>query len=248
MTPKLPRRLIQEGRWLLHEETAVVLTFAAAVEIVAALALASSGRSSSTGSPQPSPTKLPSAAPAGQMMLYGHIKTLKRVGGRVEMRFHPAGASSGPTARRASLADTGSSLVPNDHYYIEAGHRLLTYIVAPTATIRVLTNTGTGRVDADQARRANAARQRPATPEPLRALAHGRLDPRQHRHDPRDQPAIPAITAPARAARGSDNASPPGPLPTGREPRAERWTGHGLAHQTCSRLGSGNDCRLGRAS
>jgi hypothetical protein len=123
----------------------VVPAFAAAVGIVAAVALASSGRPSSTGARQSvSPTNLPTAAPAGQMTLYGHIKALKRIGGRIEMRFDPAWVTQGLTARRAMLADTGSSVVPGKYYYLEAGHRLLTYIVAPSAKIRIITNNGTG--------------------------------------------------------------------------------------------------------
>jgi hypothetical protein len=78
------------------------------------------------------------------MTLYGHIKTLKRVGARVEMSFDPAWVTQGLTARRAMLADTGSSFVPGKYYYIEEGHRLLTYIVAPSAKIRIVTNNGTG--------------------------------------------------------------------------------------------------------
>jgi hypothetical protein len=87
---------------------------------------------------------LPPAAPAGQMVLYGHIKTLSRKSGRFEMRFDPAWFTSGVTASRAALADTGSSDVPNDNYVIEEGHRLLTYIVATSARITVLTNNGAG--------------------------------------------------------------------------------------------------------
>jgi hypothetical protein len=59
---------------------------------------------------------LPPAAPAGQMVLYGHIKKLTRTGGRYEMRFDPAWFTSGVTASRAALEDTGSSNVPNDNY------------------------------------------------------------------------------------------------------------------------------------
>jgi len=87
---------------------------------------------------------LPPAAPAGQMVLYGHIKTLSRKSGRFEMKFDPAWFTSGVTASRAALADTGSSDVPNDNYVIEEGHRLLTYIVPTTTRITVLTNSGTG--------------------------------------------------------------------------------------------------------
>jgi hypothetical protein len=74
------------------------------------------------------------------MVLYGHIKKLARKGGRYEMRFDPAWFTSGVTASRAALEDTGSSDVPNDNYVIEEGHRLLTYLVPTTAHISVLTN------------------------------------------------------------------------------------------------------------
>jgi hypothetical protein len=87
---------------------------------------------------------LPPAAPAGQMTLYGHVKTLGRKSGRYLLGFDPAWFTSGITASRAKLADTGSSEVPNDNYVVEEGHRLLTYIVAPTARVTVLTNNGTG--------------------------------------------------------------------------------------------------------
>ena len=123
----------------------ILLAFAAAAAVVAAIALASSGRTSSTrAGGRISPTNLPTAAPTGQMTLYGHIKTLKRVGGRIEMRFDPAWVTQGLTARRAFFADTGVRVMPGKYYYIEAGHRLLTYIVAPSATIRIVTNNGTG--------------------------------------------------------------------------------------------------------
>ena len=87
---------------------------------------------------------LPPAAPAGQMTLYGHIKRLSRKNGRFELGFDPAWFTSGVTASRAKLADTGSSDVPNDNYTVEEGHRLLTYIVPATARVTVLTNNGTG--------------------------------------------------------------------------------------------------------
>jgi hypothetical protein len=58
---------------------------------------------------------LPPAAPAGQMALYGHVKTLTRGGGYLELRFDPAWFTSGLTASRAAREDTGSSDVPNDN-------------------------------------------------------------------------------------------------------------------------------------
>jgi len=118
----------------------------AAVAIVAAYGLAPAGHSSSatTATQQSGFLTLPPAARAGQMTLFGHIKTLTRKGGHFEMRFDPAWFTSGVTASRASLQDTGSSDVPNDNYVIEEGHRLLTYIVPMAARITVLTNNGAG--------------------------------------------------------------------------------------------------------
>src|SRR5205814_7697987 len=67
---------------------------------------------------------------------------------RFELRFDPAWFTSGLTASRAALADTGSSDVPNDNYTVEEGHRTLTYIVPTTARITVLTNNGTAGISA----------------------------------------------------------------------------------------------------
>ena len=53
------------------------------------------------------------------MALYGHIKKLTRKGGHYELRFDPAWFTSGVTASRAALEDTGSSDVPNDNYVVE---------------------------------------------------------------------------------------------------------------------------------
>src|SRR5438045_2286270 len=85
---------------------------------------------------------LPRAAPAGQMTLFGHIRRLTRRGGHFELRFDPAWFTTGLTASRAKLEDTGSSDVPNDVYVIEEGHRLLTYIVPTTAQVTVLADGG----------------------------------------------------------------------------------------------------------
>ncbi len=90
-----------------------------------------------------------SAAPASraaqprQNVLYGHVKSLTRAGRRFELRFDPAWWLTGFTAKRAKLEDTGSSGVPNDYYVVDEGHRLLTYLVPPTAHVAVLTGGGT---------------------------------------------------------------------------------------------------------
>jgi len=110
----------------------VVVGFSASSRIVAAPASSSAGREATLG-------RLPPAAPAGEVVSYGHIKSLTRKGGRFEMRFDPAWWLSGVAASRAALEDTGSSDVPNDYYIVEEGHRLLTYVVAPTARVTVLT-------------------------------------------------------------------------------------------------------------
>jgi len=86
---------------------------------------------------------LPPAAPAGQQVLYGHIKSLGTKGGHLELRFDPAFLLSGLTATRAKLEDTGSGEVPNDTYTRDESHKLLTYLMSPTARVTVLTNEGT---------------------------------------------------------------------------------------------------------
>jgi len=70
--------------------------------------------------------------------IFGHIASLSRKHGRWVMRFDPALLLRGATAAQAALEDTGSSDVPNDSYTLEESHRLLTYVVSPTATVTVL--------------------------------------------------------------------------------------------------------------
>jgi hypothetical protein len=91
---------------------------------------------------------LPPAAPAGQMVLYGHIKKLTLTGGHYLLGFDPAWLTSGITASRAHKEDTGSSEVPNDNYVVEEGHRVLWYILPSTAKVTVLTNQGTKGISA----------------------------------------------------------------------------------------------------
>jgi hypothetical protein len=120
-----------------------LLVIAAVAALVAVLSGSSSllaaSASSPAGAKQSGFLNLPPAAPAGEMVLYGHIKKLTRKGGHFELRFDPAWFTSGVTASRAALDDTGSSDVPNDNYIIEEGHRLLTYLVPMTAHVTVLT-------------------------------------------------------------------------------------------------------------
>jgi hypothetical protein len=98
--------------------------------------------STSQATPLPS-VQLPPAAPAGQMVLYGHIKSLAQKSGRFEMRFDPAWWLTGVAAERAAVEDKAISpgdSVPNDYYIVDEGHRLLTYVVAAKAPVTVVTS------------------------------------------------------------------------------------------------------------
>ena len=117
-----------------------VVTIALVASVVAAVSASSplwaASKPSATLQKQSGFLRLPPAAPAGQMVLYGHIKKLTRKGGHYELRFDPAWFTSGVTASRAALEDTGSGDVPNDNYVVEEGHRLLTYLVPTSARVR----------------------------------------------------------------------------------------------------------------
>jgi hypothetical protein len=117
-----------------------LVLLAAAAALVAAVAASSRVSAAPQADRQAAVLRLPPAAAAGQIVSYGHIKSLTRRGGRFEMRFDPAWWLTGFTAQRAKLADTGSSDVPNDYYIVEEGHRLLTYLVPASAHVTVLTN------------------------------------------------------------------------------------------------------------
>jgi hypothetical protein len=85
--------------------------------------------------------KLPPAAPAGQVVQWGHIRSLTRIGSRYQLRFDPAWWLSGVTAQRAAVADGAiqpGEPVPNDYYVVDESHRLLTYLVPLTTRATVL--------------------------------------------------------------------------------------------------------------
>jgi hypothetical protein len=76
---------------------------------------------------------------------FGHISSLTRKGDTYELRFDPAWFLSGITANTAAAEDgvvEPGEPVPNDNYRVEEGHRLLTYLVSPTAKVTVLTRQG----------------------------------------------------------------------------------------------------------
>lgn len=95
--------------------------------------------STSTARRETTQLRLPRATPAGQTTFYGHIASLDRRGGRWVLKFDPAFVLFGFAAEEAALEDTGSRDVPNDSYTLEEGHRLLTFVVSPTAPVTVLT-------------------------------------------------------------------------------------------------------------
>jgi hypothetical protein len=76
-----------------------------------------------------------------EMVFYGHIKSLIRKGSRFELGFDPAWLLFGVTAERAAVRDKvlqPGQPVPNDSYTVEAGHRLLTFVVFPDAHVSML--------------------------------------------------------------------------------------------------------------
>lgn len=99
-----------------------------------ATASAASTKSSSAG-----PLRLPRATPAGQTTVFGHIKSLAREGGKWKLRFDPAMLLFGATAEQEAFEQTGSRDVPNDSVTFDETHHLLTYVVAPTATVTIVT-------------------------------------------------------------------------------------------------------------
>ena len=119
----------------------LVILAAAAILVAAGIA---SLQLAENASPSAKASRAATAAPCARdaVASYGHIKSLTRTGDHFELRFDPAWFLSGVTANRAALEDTGSSDVPNDNYIVEEGHRLLTYLVPPTARVTVLSRGG----------------------------------------------------------------------------------------------------------
>ena len=77
-----------------------------------------------------------------EVVFYGHIKSLARKGSNFELRFDPAWLLGGVTAERAAVEDKvlqPGQAVPNDNYTVDESHRLLTFVVSPTAHVTVLT-------------------------------------------------------------------------------------------------------------
>jgi hypothetical protein len=75
-----------------------------------------------------------SSPPGKQQVLYGHVKSVTRVGNRFELRFDPAWWLTGVAAEHAC----GCKPVPNDSVVIDETHRLLTFAVRKDARVTVL--------------------------------------------------------------------------------------------------------------
>jgi hypothetical protein len=85
--------------------------------------------------------KLPPAAPAGQRVFYGHIRSLKPTsGGRFVLRLDPALPLVGVTAHDAATEDLPAGVPPLGGYYgRDESHELLTFRVPRWARATVLT-------------------------------------------------------------------------------------------------------------
>ena len=72
---------------------------------------------------------------------FGYIKSLERQGADYELEFYPAWFLTGETANKAAAEDGAvepGEPVPNDHYVVDEGHRLLSYRVPPDARVTAL--------------------------------------------------------------------------------------------------------------
>jgi len=76
--------------------------------------------------------------PGKQQVLYGHAKSVTRVGNRYELRFDPAWWLTGVAAEHAC----GCKPVANDYYVVDESHRLLTFAVRKDAKVTVLVRGG----------------------------------------------------------------------------------------------------------
>lgn len=122
----------------MHRSLLVLVALAVGTAALVAASTASSASASPSESASQELLQLPRTTPAGQTSTYGHIASLSRKQGRWIMRFDPALLLRGATAAQAALEDTGSSDVPNDSYTLDESHRLLTYVVSPSATVTIL--------------------------------------------------------------------------------------------------------------
>jgi hypothetical protein len=87
--------------------------------------------------------------PPRVVVLYAHVKSLRRTGGRFVIRVDPALWLSGVTAYHAAVEDKvirPGEAVSNDYYIRDEDHRLLTYRVPSNGHVTVLTRDGAGPI------------------------------------------------------------------------------------------------------
>lgn len=117
----------------------------AVVVVVVAAGCASTKTVTETKTVTASATTKTGLGPPGELVQFGHIKSLTRKGDHFELRFDPAWFLSGETANSAAAEDgtvDPGEPVPNDNYVVEESHRLLTYRVPGDARVTVLTRRG----------------------------------------------------------------------------------------------------------
>jgi hypothetical protein len=114
------------------------------------------------------PPRLPPGAAAGEVVLYGHVRSLARTGRSFRLRFDPALWLSGTTANRAAIEDGAiapDEVVPNDYYIRDETHRLLTFRVRARARARVRESSSFAE--------GGSRRRRSASPSSLRSSPAG---------------------------------------------------------------------------
>jgi hypothetical protein len=90
--------------------------------------------------PAAAAAQLPPAAPAGQVVLYGHIKSLTPSGRDYRLRLDPALLLEGTTAHAAALADLPGGTPQIDAFYArDESHARLTFVVPRSARATVIT-------------------------------------------------------------------------------------------------------------
>ena len=118
-----------------------VIRFGALLAISAVIAVGCGGTRTVTKTVTVSRATTTGLGAPRAIVFYGHIKSLIRKGSRFELGFDPAWLLFGVTAERAAVQDKvlePGQAVPNDSYTVEAGHRLLTFVVFPDARVTVL--------------------------------------------------------------------------------------------------------------